>query len=60
VQPPVLLRAGVRLVPGIDDRALERGLQADLDLEEVGALADLEAGAAAVGADTDPAVRRIR
>ena len=43
VQPPVLLRVGVRLVAGVDDRPLERGLQPDLDLEEVGALADLEA-----------------
>ena len=55
VQPAVLLRVGVRLVPGVDDGPLERGLQADLDLEEVGALADLEARAAAVGADADPA-----
>src|SRR4029077_15550245 len=55
VQPTVLLRVRVRLVPGVDDGPLERGLQADLDLEEVGALADLEARAAAVGADADPA-----
>ena len=44
VQPAVLLRIGVRLVAGVDDRALERGLEADLDLEEVGALRELEAG----------------
>ena len=43
VQPAVLLRVGVRLVAGVDDRPLERRLEADLDLEEVGALADLEA-----------------
>ena len=35
VQAAVLLRVGVRLVAGVDDRALERGLEADLDLEEV-------------------------
>ena len=46
VQPAVLVGVGVRLVAGVDDRPLERGLQADLDLEEVGALGDLEAGAA--------------
>ena len=28
VQPAVLLRVGVRLVPGVDDRPLQRGLQA--------------------------------
>jgi len=39
----------VRLVAGVDDRPLERGLQGDLDLEEVGALADLEALVPAVG-----------
>ena len=33
----------------------KRRLQADLDLEEVGPLADLEARARAVGADADPA-----
>ena len=55
VQAAVLLRVGVRLVAGVDDRPLERGLEADLDLEEVGALADLEAVLAAVLADADPA-----
>src|SRR5580693_2524406 len=37
VQAAVLLRVGVRLVPGVDDRPLQRGLEADLDLEEIGA-----------------------
>ena len=55
VQAAVLLRVGVRLVAGVDDRPLERGLQADLDLEEVGALADLEAAVPAVRAEADPA-----
>ena len=55
VQPAVLLGVGVRLVAGVDDRPLERGLQPDLDLEVVGALADLEAVLAAVLADADPA-----
>ena len=55
VQPAVLLGVGVRLVAGVDDRPLERGLEADLDLEEVGPLADLEAVLAAVLADADPA-----
>ena len=55
VQPAVLLGVGVRLVAGVDDRPLERGLEADLDLEVVGALADLEAVLAAVLADPDPA-----
>jgi hypothetical protein len=43
VQPPVLVRVGVRLVAGVDDRPLQRGLEPHLDLEEVGPLADLEA-----------------
>ena len=38
VQAPVLLRVGVRLVARVDDRALQRGLEPDLLLEEVGAL----------------------
>ena len=46
---------GVRLVAGVDDRPLQRRLEADLDLEEVGPLGDLEAAAAAVLADADPA-----
>ena len=40
VQPPVLLGVGVGLVAGVDDRPLQRGLEADLLLEEVGPLAD--------------------
>ncbi len=55
VQPAVLVGVGVRLVAGVDDRPLEGGLEADLDLEEVGARGDLEAGAGAVLADADPA-----
>ena len=55
VQPAVLLGVRVRLVPGVDDRPLQRGLEADLDLEEVGALADLEAVLAPVLPDADPA-----
>ena len=42
VQAAVLLRVAVRLVPGVDDRALERRLEPDLLLEEVGSLAQLE------------------
>ena len=38
---------------------LQRGLEPDLDLEEVGALAELEAVVAAVLADPDPARRRM-
>ncbi len=55
VQPAVLVGVGVRLVPGVDDRALERGLQPHLDLEEVGPLGELEALGAPVGAQPDPA-----
>ena len=44
VQPAVLVGVGVRLVAGVDDAALERGLQPDLDLDVVGALGQLEAG----------------
>ena len=58
VQPAVLLGVGVRLVAGVDDRPLERGLEADLDLEVVGPLADLEAVLAAVLADARPGRRR--
>ena len=54
VQPPVAVRDGVRLVAGVDERALERGLEADLDLEEVAALGDLVARGARVDADADP------
>ena len=42
VQAAVELRIGVGLVARVDDRALQRGLEADLLLEEVGPLADLE------------------
>ena len=42
VEPAVLLGVGVRLVAGVDDRTLQRRLQADLLLEEVGPLAQLE------------------
>ncbi len=55
MQPAVLLGVGVRLVAGVDDRPLERRLEAHLDLEEVGALAELEAVAVAVLAQADPA-----
>ena len=55
VQAAVLVRVGVRLVAGVDDAALERGLQADLDLDVVGALGELEAGLLAGCADADPA-----
>ena len=41
VEPAVLLRVGVGLVTGVDDRALQRRLEADLLLEEVGALREL-------------------
>ncbi len=44
----------MRLVAGVDDRALEGRLQANLDLEVVGPLADLEAVRGAVLADADP------
>ena len=55
VQPAVLLGVGVRLVAGVDDRPLQGGLEADLHLEVVGPLADLEAVLAAVLADADAA-----
>src|SRR3954451_19856366 len=53
VQAAVLGRIRVRLVPGVDDRPLQRRLQADLDLEVVGPLAELEAVVATVLADAD-------
>ncbi len=55
MQPAVALGVGVRLVAGVDDRALEGRLQADLDLEVVGALAQLEAVRGAVLAQAHPA-----
>ena len=42
VEPAVLRRIAVRLVAGVDDRTLEGGLEADLLLEEVGPLGELE------------------
>ena len=42
VEAAVLLRIAVRFVARVDDGSLERGLQPDLFLEEVGALAQLE------------------
>ena len=53
VQAPVLLGVGVGLVARVDDRALQRGLEADLLLEEVGPLADLvvDGARAVLGAD---------
>ena len=41
VEPAILVRVGVRLVARVDDRPLERGLQADLRLEEVRTLRQL-------------------
>ena len=38
VQTPIALRIGVGLVAGVDDRALQGGLEADLLLEELGSL----------------------
>ena len=40
-------RVGVRLVAGVDDRPVERGLQPHLSLEEIRPLADLETGSLA-------------
>ena len=54
VQPAVLVGVGVRLVAGVDDAALERGLQADLDLDVVRALRQLESGLVARRTDPDP------
>lgn len=55
VEAAVLLGVGVGLVAGVDDGALEGGLEADLDLEVVGALAELEAVFVSVLADADAA-----
>jgi hypothetical protein len=38
VESAVLLRVGVRLVAGVDDRTRVHGLQPDLGLQKVGAL----------------------
>src|SRR5215211_3994630 len=56
VQAPVALGVGVGLVAGVDDRPLEGRLQADLDLEELAALGDLE-GHRAVVVVADQAAR---
>jgi hypothetical protein len=55
VQAAVLVGVGVRLVAGVDDPALERGLQADLDLDVVAALRELVARLVTGGAPPDPA-----
>ena len=55
VQPAVFVGVGVRFVAGVDDAALERGLQPDLDLDVVGALGQLETGLVAGLPDADPA-----
>ena len=49
VQPPVLLGVAVGLVAGVDDGPLERGLEPDLLLEEVGPLGELEGDVDAAG-----------
>ena len=41
VETPVLLRIAVRFVARVDDRALERRLETDLLLEEIGPLTQL-------------------
>ena len=55
VKPAPADVVGVRFVAGVDDGAVERGLQADLGLDVVGALADLESGALTALPDPDPA-----
>ena len=55
VEAAVAVGDGVRLVAGVDDRALEGRLEAHLDLEEVAALGDLVPRRAGVDADADPA-----
>src|SRR5215216_646869 len=54
VQSTMLAGVGMRLVAGIDDRPIERGLEAHLCLEEIRALADLEAESLAGLAQTYP------
>ena len=54
VQPAVFVGVGVRLVPGVDDAALQRGLQADLDLDVVRSLAQLETLGLARRSDPHP------
>ena len=58
MQAAVQLRVGVRLVARVDDRALQRGLEADLLLEEVGPLADLVVDRRGAVLGTDLARRR--
>ena len=61
VQTPVFLRVGVRLVARVDDGPLQRGLQADLGLEEVGPLGELvhdPAGVRVRASPRRPACRR--
>ena len=60
METAVLLWVGVRLVARVHDRALQRGLEPDLLLEEVGALADLEVASlgTVLGADLARARKR--
>jgi hypothetical protein len=53
VKPAIALGIGVRLVAGVDDRALQGGLEPHLLLEEVGAGTDLvvDRGRTVLGAD---------
>ena len=53
VESAVALGIGVRLVAGVDDAALERGLESDFDLDVVRALRELVAGFVAGLADAD-------
>ena len=55
VQAAILAVVGVRLVARVDDGTLQRRLETDLGLEEVGALSELETGPLALGADADAA-----
>jgi hypothetical protein len=55
VKPAPAGIVGVRFIAGVDDGAVERGLQADLGLNIVGALADLESGVLTALPDPDPA-----
>ena len=55
VQPAIEIGHRVWLVPRVDDGPFESRLQADLDLEEVRPLGDLEPGGCRVLADANPA-----
>src|SRR5215213_1745918 len=55
MQPAVSTGVGMRLVPSVDDGPIERRLQANLGLEEVRALADLESGLLAALTKADSA-----